>query len=184
MADPSPLVILARIGAPHGVRGQVRLKPFGDDHESLTAYGPLLRADGGGTLAITGIRAAKGDMLVVSFDGVASREMAEKLNGVELGIPRDRLPKPDDDDFYHHDLIGLSAILPDGTSFGVIRSVENFGAGDLLDVAPERGGPSVLVPFTHEIVPDIDVAAGHVRLDPPQGLLDPPSKKPKEAAGD
>ncbi len=180
------LIILARIGAPNGVRGAARVKLFGDDPAGLADYGPLRRADGKGTLTVTGLRPGKSpDMVVATFDGVTSREQVAELKGVELGLPRSALPAPDDeDDFYHADLIGLEARLGDGSRFGEIIQVANYGADDLLDVKPDRGGPSVLVPFTKAIVPSVKITDGYVVLDPPDGLLDPPKKKPAEADGD
>lgn len=184
MSGSDPFIILARIGAPNGVRGAARVKLFGDDPTSLTD-GPLRRADGKGAITLTGLRPGKTpDMVVATFEGVTSREQAAALNGVELGLPRSALPDvEDEDDFYHTDLIGLEARLNDGSRFGEIMQVANYGADDLLDVKPDRGGPTVLVPFTKAIVPTVKLADGYVVLDPPDGLLDPPKKKPTEADG-
>lgn len=178
-----PFIILARIGAPNGVRGAARVKLFGDDPAGLAEYGPLQRADGKGAIVFTGLRPGKTpDMVVATFEGVTSREQVAELNGVELGLPRSALPAPDDeDDFYHADLIGLEARLIDRTRFGEIIQVANYGADDLLDIKPDRGGPSVLVPFTKAIVPAVKITDGYVIIDPPDGLLDPPTKKPAEA---
>ncbi len=185
MAGSDPFIILARIGAPNGVRGGVRVKLFGDDPSGLVDYGPLTRADGKGALELTGLRPGKTpDLVVATFEGVTTRDQAAALNGVELGLPRSALPVPDDeDDFYHADLIGLEARLVDGARFGEIIQVSNFGADDLLDIKPERGGASVLVPFTKAAVPSVKVADGYVVIDPPEGMLDPPKAKPKEADG-
>lgn len=188
MPNPSSdaFVILARIGAPHGVRGAARVKLFGEDPASLVDYGPLQRSDGKGHIAIADMRAGKTpDMMVASFDGVTSREAVVVLNGVELGLPRSLLPEVDDeDDFYHADLIGLEVRLIDGSRFGEVLQVADYGAGDLLDVKPDRGGPSVLVPFTKAVVPEVKVREGHVVIDAPPGLLDPPkANKPDEADG-
>lgn len=185
MAGSDPFIILARIGAPNGVRGAARVKLFGDDPAGLSEYGPLRRADGKGHLAINSMRAGKTpDMGVATFEGITSREKVAELNGVELGLPRSALPDVDDeDDFYHADLIGLEVRLTNGARFGEIMQVANYGADDLLDVKPDLGGPSVLVPFTKAIVPTVKVGDGYVVLDPPDGLLDPPKKKPAEADG-
>lgn len=185
MAGSDPFIILARIGAPNGVRGAARVKLFGDDPAGLSEYGPLRRADGKGHLAVNSMRAGKTlDMVVATFEGITSREKVAELNGVELGLPRSALPDVDDeDDFYHADLIGLEVRLTNGARFGEIMQVANYGADDLLDVKPDRGGPSVLVPFTKAIVPTVKVGDGYVVLDPPDGLLDPPKKKPAEADG-
>lgn len=177
-----PFITLARIGAPNGVRGAARVKLFGDDPSSLVEYGPLDRADGRGRLAIASLRPGKSpDMLVATFDGVTSREAAQDLNGVELGLLRSELPENDEDDFYHADLIGMEARLMDGSRFGAIIQVADFGAGDLLDIKPERGGASVLVPFTKAVVPSVDIKGGFVVLDPPLGMLDPPKSEKSRA---
>ncbi|MEM6712373.1 MAG: ribosome maturation factor RimM [Pseudomonadota bacterium] len=189
MPGDDPFVILARIGAPNGVRGAVRMKVFAESPDSLTAYGPLVLVKDGGKggdrISIASMRPGKTpDMVVATLEGVTTREAAERLNGIELGLPRSVLPPTDDDDdFYHTDLIGLEARLVDGTRFGEVLQVANYGADDLLDVKPDRGGPSLLVPFTKEIVPDVKVTEGYVTIDPPEGLLDPPEKKPDEVDG-
>lgn len=177
------MIVLARIGAPNGVAGAARVKLFGDDPDSLTAYGPLTRSDGGPALQVRDLRDGKTpDMVIARFEGISSREMVMALNGVELSLPRSVLPATDDDDFYHTDLIGLEARLADGSRFGEVIQVADFGAGDLLDVKPDRGGASVLVPFTRAIVPEVNVGDGFVVLDAPEGLLDPPQKTTRPAA--
>lgn len=185
MAGSDPFVILARIGAPNGVRGAARVKLFGDNPDSLTVYGPLSRADGKGSLEAESTRAGKSpDMVIARFKGINDRDAVAALNGVELGLPRSALPDPDDaDDFYHADLIGMEVRLLDGARFGVIVQVANYGADDLLDIKPDRDGPSALAPFTKAVVPEVNVAQGYVVLDPPDGLLDPPGAKPDEADG-
>lgn len=180
-----PFVTLARIGAPNGVRGAVRLKLFGDDPASLTAHGPLERVDGKGAMILATLRPGKTpDMVIATFEGVTDRDQAADLNGVELGLPRSALTPPDDeDDFYHADLIGLEVRLMGGDRFGAVLQVANYGADDLLDVKPDRGGPSVLIPFTKAIVPEVKVQDGYLIVDAPEGLLDPPGQKPDEADG-
>lgn len=166
-------VLVARIGAAHGIKGEVRIKAFTADPAALAGYGPLQAPDGR-RFEIETLRPAAGtspDMLVVRLKGVRDRNAAEALNGLDLLVPRDRLPAPEDDDFYHADLIGLAAVTPDGTSLGTVVAVPNYGAGDLLEIAP-KSGATVLVPFTHAVVPEVDIAGGRVVVDPPVGLLD------------
>jgi len=166
-------IVVARIGAAHGIKGEVRLKSFTADPLAVGSYGPLTTEDGR-EFAISAARKAAGtspDMLVVRLDGVATRNAAETLNGIDLYLPRERLPDTDADEFYHADLIGLDAVGVDGAAFGTIVAVQNFGAGDLLEIAP-KSGPTILVPFTHGIVPDVDLAEGRVVVDPPPGLFD------------
>lgn len=167
---PAPdRILIARVGAPNGLKGEVRLLPFGDDPEALADYGPLFTADGR-TLTLASLR-FQGDKLIARFAGVADRTGAEKLTGLDLFIDRAALPEPDEDEFYLADLIGLDAVLGDGTLFGKILAVPNFGAGDLLDIAPVGGGQTILIPFTRVCVPEIDLAGGRVVVDPPLGLV-------------
>lgn len=162
-------ILIARVGAPNGLKGELRLIPFGDDPEALADYGPLFTADGR-RLTLASLR-FQGDKLIARFAGIADRTAAEKLTGVDLFIDRDSLPEPEEDEFYLADLIGLDAVLGDGAPFGKIIAVPNFGAGDLLDIAPVGGGQTVLIPFTRVCVPEIDIAAGRVVVDPPLGLI-------------
>ncbi|MEM9221083.1 MAG: ribosome maturation factor RimM [Pseudomonadota bacterium] len=161
------LVMMATIGAPHGVRGAVKLTVFAEDPLALRRYNPL-QTDNGRVLKLRSVKAV-GKGLVALFDGIEDRAGAETLRGLELFVPRNRLPKPADEEFYHVDLIGLEARLSCGTRLGAVRAVNDYGAGDILEIAGEK---TVLVPFTREIVPEIDLAAGTLVVDPPEGLLD------------
>ncbi len=166
-------VIVGQVGAAHGIKGEVRLKSFTAVPMDIGGYGPLIGGDGR-SFEIETARPAAGtasDMLVVRFKGVADRDAAEALNGIELSVPRARLPEAETDEFYHADLIGLAAETVSGEALGTIVAVQNYGAGDLLEiVAP--GTMPVLVPFTRAAVPTVDVAGGRVVVDPPPGLLD------------
>jgi 16S rRNA processing protein RimM len=110
-------------------------------------------------------------MLVVRLKGVADREAAERLTNLRLYVARERLPKPADDEFYYADLIGLSAVTADGTPFGTVKALHNFGAGDLLEIEPASGGNTLLLPFTAAIVPVIDIAGGRVVVVPPDEVV-------------
>jgi 16S rRNA processing protein RimM len=170
--DRPDRIVVARIGAAHGIRGEVRLKSFTEEPLAVRSYGSL-EAEDGRAFAITAARPAAGtspDMLVVSLKGVSSRNEAEALTGLELSVARDRLPKAEEDEFYHADLIGLDAVGKDGAALGTVIAVQNFGAGDLLEIAPKRGA-TILVPFTRAAVPEIDIAGKRVVVDPPPGLL-------------
>jgi 16S rRNA processing protein RimM len=165
-------VCVGAVGAAHGVRGAVRIKSFTAKPEDIARYGPLddERGERQFTLRITG--AAKG-VLIAQLSGVADRNHAEALRGLRLYLPRAALPPPEDDEYYHADLIGLDAVLTDGTPVGEVRAVHDFGAGDTLEIArPE--GPPAMVPFTKAVVPAIDLSAGRLVLDPPPGLIDAP----------
>lgn len=160
-----PRVVLAVVGAPHGVRGEVRVKTFTDDPEAIGAYGPL-STPSGQRLTVAAVRVVKGDLVVARFREITERTAAAALNRVPLSVPRSALPVEDDGDtFYHADLIGLAAVTEAGDPLGTIAALHDFGAGDVLEV---RGpGGSVLYPFTKAVVPVIDVAAGRVVIVPP-----------------
>ena len=160
-------VVVGRIGAAHGIKGEVRVKSFTAAPLELAAYGPLEAADGRRfTIAAARPAGASPDMLVVRFQGIADRNAAEALTGLDLSVPRERLPEPEAGEFYHADLIGLDALTPDGAPLGKVIAVPNYGAGDLLEIAPPKG-VSLLIPFTRAAVPEIDVAAGRVVVVPP-----------------
>jgi 16S rRNA processing protein RimM len=169
------------VGAPHGVRGAVRVKSFTDEPEAITRYGALEDESGTKRFSLRVIGSAKGDgMLIAALAGVADRDQAEALRGLRLYAPRAALPPPGEDEFYHADLIGLAAALEDGTTVGRVIAVHDFGAGDMLEIAREKG-PPVLVPFTRAAVPVVDLAARRVVVDPPAGLLDAPREAAPES---
>lgn len=161
-------VCVARIGAPHGVRGEVRLWSFTGDPAAVKRYGPLSSADGR-LFEITSLRPAK-DCLVARLKGVADRDAAEALRNLELYVAREKLAPPGEDEFYHADLIGLAAVDTAGAALGTVTAVHNFGAGDILEIAPPRG-ETLLVPFSKAVVPEVDLSAGRLVIDPPPGLF-------------
>jgi 16S rRNA processing protein RimM len=166
----SQKVLLARIGAAHGVRGEVRIKPFTADPLALDQYGSLLTAEGR-AFDIERLRPAK-EVVVAKLRGVDDRDAAEALNGTDLYVLRDRLPPTEDEDeFYHADLIGLDAFTEAGEPLGTVVALHDFGAGDILDIAPARG-PSLLVPFTKEAVPVVDLEAHRIVVIPPPDAAD------------
>jgi 16S rRNA processing protein RimM len=180
----SPLVLMGRIGAAHGIRGEVRVKAFASDPADLGQFGPLASADGR-LFEIDAVRPAAGgspDMLVVHFTGIDTRNAAEGLNGIELFVPRDRLGETDVDEYFHADLIGLNAVTIAGKPLGTVIRVQNFGAGDLLEVAPRRGD-TLLIPFRKAVVPEVDLIGGRLVVDPPLGLLDENEAGDEQAAG-
>ena len=163
MAAP---ICVARIGAPHGVRGSVKLWTFTEDALAVTRYGPLMAKDGARQFEVTHAREAK-DHLVASFRGVTTREEAEKLNGIELYIAREKLPATDDDEYYHADLIGLAAVTSANEPLGRVIAIHNFGAGDIIEIAPPTGA-TILLPFSNAVVPTVDLAAGRVVIELPE----------------
>ncbi|HEX2652673.1 MAG TPA: ribosome maturation factor RimM [Xanthobacteraceae bacterium] len=175
-------VLVARIGAPHGVRGEVRLWTFTVDPMAILGYGVLCSQDGTQRFEIEAVRPGKG-FLVARLKNVSDRNAAERLTNLDLYVPRDRLPPSDDEEaFYQADLIGLGVDDLGGHRLGTVIAVHNFGAGDLLDVQFDTGGPSVLVPFTKAIVPLIDIKGGRLVIDPPDGLFggDNPNERPDQ----
>ncbi|MFB9266278.1 ribosome maturation factor RimM [Bradyrhizobium erythrophlei] len=161
-------VCVARIGAAHGVRGAVRLWTFTEDPLAVKDYGPLMTKDGARQFEVTHVREAK-DHLVVTLKGVATRDDAERLNGLELYVPRERLPATDDDEYYHADLIGLAAVTTAEQPLGKVIAIHNFGAGDIIEIAPPQGA-TMLLPFTNAVVPTVDLAGGRVVIDLPQEI--------------
>jgi 16S rRNA processing protein RimM len=157
-------ICVARIGAAHGTIGEVRLWSFTADPKAIGRYGALATADGR-TIEIASIRPGKG-FFIARVTGVTDRNGAERLRNLDLFIPRDRLPPPAPDEFYHADLIGLGAQDRDGKAIGTVVAVHNFGAGDLLEIAPARG-ETLLLPFTAEVALEIDIAAKRIVIDPP-----------------
>jgi len=158
-------ICVAKIGAAHGVRGEVKLWPFTDDPLAVMRYGLLSTRDGARQFEVARAREAKG-FLVASFKGIATREDAERLNGIELFVPRERLPATDADEYYHADLIGLEAVTAADERLGRVVALHNFGAGDIVEIAPPTG-PTLLLPFTNAVVPTVDIARGRIVVVPP-----------------
>ena len=165
-------VCLGQIGAAHGVRGEVRLHSFTADPAAIASYGPLESEDGR-IFEIEAMRAAK-DHFVARISGVADRNAAELLKNTKLYVPRERLPAPDHDEFYHADLVGLAVVDRAGHRLGTVIAVHNFGAGDLIEISPQDGGKTggkiggkagsktELLPFDEFHVPVVDIAAGQI----------------------
>ncbi|MPZ55645.1 MAG: ribosome maturation factor RimM [Rhizobiales bacterium] len=165
-------VCVAQIGAPHGVRGEVRLWVFTEDPAAITRFGPLEIEDGSQRFEIEQLRPAK-RFFVARLRGVADRTAAERLSNASLYVPRGRLPPPEDDEtFYHADLIGLTALDQRGDTVGTVLAVRNFGAGDLLEIQPAGRSATVLLPFSKSAVPAVDVAGGRIVIDPPEGTFE------------
>ena len=156
---PAPICV-ARIGAAHGVRGAVKLWTFTEDPLAVLRYGALATKDGARQFEVTHAREAKGH-LVATLKGIATRDDAERLNGIELYIARDKLPATDEDEYYHADLIGLAAVNAADEPLGHVTAIHNFGAGDIIEIAPPRGA-AMLLPFTNAVVPTVDLAGGRV----------------------
>ena len=170
MTETAKQVCVGVVTGPHGVQGAVRIKSFTEAPEDVARYGPLGDESGDRRFELRLIGAGKG-VVLARLSGVDDRNQAEALRGQRLYLPRSALPQPDAEEYYHADLIGLEAVLGDGTPVGRVRAIHDFGAGDTLEL--ERpGAPPVMVPFTRAVVPRIELAAGRLVLDPPPGLLD------------
>src|SRR6201991_3586610 len=161
-------ICVARIGAAHGVRGQVKLWTFTEDPFTVKEYGPLSTKDGSRQFEVTHVREAK-DHLVATLKGVATRNDAERLNGIELYVNRDKLPATEDDEYYHADLIGLAAVTTADEPLGRVVAIHNFGAGDIMEIAPPSG-TTMLLPFTNAVVPTVDLANGRVVIALPEEI--------------
>jgi 16S rRNA processing protein RimM len=160
VSEPDRLILVGRVAGAFGVKGEVRITSYTDDPATLLGYRELKREDGGVGLTLTAGRPHKG-ALVARATEVATREDAEALRGLQLYVSRDALPPPEEDEYYLADLIGLAAVSPEGEALGRIKSVQNFGAGDLLEIAPETG-PTWWAPFTREGVPEVRIGEGVV----------------------
>lgn len=168
MADD--LVLVATFGAPHGVKGEVRIKSFTAEPLALLDYSPLVARDGR-TFSLVALR-PQGDMLVARVSEIADRSAAERVTRLNLFVPRARLPQPaDDDEFMHADLIGLSVVDAAGARIGTVTGVFDFGAGDVLDVA-RVGAKGVMIPFTRAMVPVVDLSSRRLVVDLPPGFLE------------
>ncbi len=160
------LVALGVFGAPQGVRGEIRIKSYTADPKAIGGYGALTDKAGARRFAVKLVRLLRDDMLVAHVEGVATRDAAAALTGVELFARRSQLPAPEPDEFYHDDLIGLEAVSTQGAALGRVTSVLNHGAGDILEVTPPSG-ETLLLPFTKLTAPEIDFTARRIVLAPP-----------------
>ena len=169
MPSVPDLIIVGRLAGAFGVKGEVRLKSFCADPAAIAAYAPLVTADGR-TFKRVRLTGETSGSLTARLDGVDSKEAADALRGVDLLAPRDRLPALPDDEYYHADLLGLAVHDAGGALLGTVLSVLNHGAGDILEVA-RPGGGTALIPFTLAAVPLVDLGAGRIVADPPEGSL-------------
>lgn len=172
-------VCVAKIGAAHGLRGEVRLQVFTQDPDAILKFGELTSEDGTKKFRVASLRPAKGHF-VARLDGVNDRNASELLTNIELFVARDKLPAIEvDGEFYHADLIGLRVEDKSGKKYGVVIAVHNFGASDLIEVAepPKKSGP--LIPFLDQFVPEVDLEAGRIIIEPASGLFEEPKAKTK-----
>lgn len=171
------LIPVGVIGAARGLKGDLRVKSYTADPRAIGSYGPLTNASGSEVFKVKVIGEQKG-VLLVRIKGVEDRNGADAMKGQTLYIERDRLPKPDEDEFYFMDLVGLDAELGDGSPFGQVVDADDYGGGPFLEVASRDHG-RVLIPFTKACVPNVNITGKKVVIDPPPGLLEPGEPEPQ-----
>ncbi|WP_298849479.1 ribosome maturation factor RimM [uncultured Ruegeria sp.] len=166
----SDLICVGSVAGSYGVRGEVRLKSFCAVAEDIEAYSPLTDETGKDRYPVVLTRAIKNGF-AAHLGGVESKEQADALNGLRLFARRDQLPSLPDDEFYHTDLIGVEVYDTGGTLLGKVKSVQNHGAADLLELHGPGLKTTVLLPFTLQAVPTVDLEQGRIVADPPEGLI-------------
>ncbi len=165
-----PRICVGVISGSFGIRGEVRLKSFTANAEDIATYGPLISEDGKQTFTVALIGQIKGGFSARLTD-VMTKEQADALRGTRLYTSRDKLPSLPDDEFYHADLMGLQVFDTGGKPLGHVKTVLNHGAGDILEITLPSSSATVLMPFTHEAVPTVDLTSGRLITDPPEGIF-------------
>ena len=151
--SPASLICVGEITSAHGIKGALKLKVFTANAEDITAYGALVDEQGK-TYDLSIVRLVSGDSLIAMLKGIDNRTAAEALRGIKLYISRTQLPEPEEDEYYHTDLIGMTVESTDGELVGTIKSVQNHGAGDFLEIMTSTGA-MITIPFTKEAVPQV-----------------------------
>ena len=169
-SDPKSRIAVGVFGAPHGVRGELRLKSYTDDPLAIADYAPLTDETGERRFVLTSARPVKDDLLIVKVEGVTDRDKAALLTNLSLHVDRDQLPEADEDEFYYADLVGLRAVDEHGADLGTVLALHDFGAGDIVEIRPIGGGPSWLLPFTKAVVPQVDVKGGTLTVIRPEAV--------------
>ncbi len=170
MASPARLVQLGVFGAAQGVRGEVRVKSFTAEPKAIGGYGVLTDKNGARAFRFESVKPLRDDMLIVRLAGVTTRATAEALTGVEIFARRDQLPPPAADEFYYDDLVGLTAVTADGAPLGRVVGLRNYGAGDILEIAPADGGETLLLPFSKTVATEVDFTGGRIVVAPPHEI--------------
>jgi 16S rRNA processing protein RimM len=167
--DISRRILLGRISGAHGIKGAVLIKTFTSEPEGIADYGPLEDSTGRRTFDIE-VERVTGKGVIGRVNGIADRNKAEALKGIDLYVPRDKLPVPAEGEFYYEDLKGLAAVDADGGVIGTVSAVVNYGAGDILEVRTPQGGKTILVPFTAACIGEVDVGNGRISVTLPDEI--------------
>lgn len=163
-------VQLGQIGAAHGIKGEVRIKSFTHAPLDITTYGTLQTNRSGLEIIITGSRLSKG-LVIASLQGIADRTQAEALNGTELFTAAQNLDQLDDEDeYYHADLIGLEARDANGKQIGTLIAIDNYGAGDVLELKLTNG-KTELLEFSKQNAPEINLAQNYLTIIMPESVI-------------
>jgi 16S rRNA processing protein RimM len=166
--DAGKRILVGTIVGAHGVRGEVRIKSFTADPRAIGRYGPVADETGARTFKVT-VRGEVRGLVIARLDGVADRNQAEALKGLRLYVPRAKLPRPKRGEWYVADLVGLAAQDASGTPLGRVKSVQNFGAGDVIELE-RTDGTTEFLPFTKAVVPEVDVEGGRMVISPPDEI--------------
>lgn len=169
MGGKPSLLLVGEIGAAQGLKGEVRVQSYTQDPADIAAYGPLSDEAGRRTIEIERVRVTP-KALIASIRGVSTRDAAEALNGTKLYVDRGALPEANEGEWYVADLIGLTAVSQDGAALGRVAAVHNFGASDIIEVALNDYGGTILVAFTDDTIPEVDIAGGRLVLVPPEEI--------------
>lgn len=162
-------MLVGEIGAPQGLKGEVRLRSYTQEPQAIADYGPLQDETGDRSFEIEALRATP-KALIARLKGVATRDAAAALTGTKLYVLRSRLPAREEGEWYYADLIGLAVVDDKGAKLGTVAAIHNFGAGDIVEIRPVEGGPDLLVLFTEATVPEIDIEGGRLTVILPEGL--------------
>lgn len=158
------------ISGSYGVQGELRVKSFCAVPEDIETYSPLTTEDGKSSFVLALVRPMKNGFVARIAD-VSTKEQADALRATQLFTRRDDLPTLPNDEYYYSDLTGLEVFDTGGTSLGHVKSVQNHGAADLLEIHVAGGTATVLMPFTMAVVPTVDLTSGRIVADPPEGLF-------------
>lgn len=164
-ADGQQRVCLGAVSGAHGVRGDVRLKVFTQDPRDIGAYGPVSTEDGLRRFDVSAVRVS-GNKVTARLSGIGARDQAEALKGTRLYVDRSTLPETEEEEWYHADLVGLDCFDTEGQLIGAVTGIHDFGAGDIVEIEDTQGNGTVLIPFTKECVPSIDLEGGRLVVQP------------------